>query len=422
MLMPPLSAPLLVGFSGGLDSTVLLQRLASTPAVRAPGLRAIHVHHGLSPQADAWAAHCQRVCDALAVPLQVVRVEVDVAAGLGPEGAARAARHAAFEGALQAGEILALAHHRDDQAETFLLRALRGAGVDGLAAMRPWRSYGHGWLWRPLLGESRAALLASARQAQLHWLDDPGNASSDFDRNFLRNQVLPLLRQRWPHAAAALARSAALSAEAADLLHEEDAAALAGIRMSGDTVQIEALLDLPQPRRARVLRLWIDDLQLPPLPANGIARIEADLLTARQDSQARFDWASARVQRWRGLLHAGFIQAVLPAGFSQAWDGRQPLPLPTGDYLRLLGAARFDAPLRVHARQGGERIVLPGRRHSHALKHVLQAASMPPWQRLRLPVLSAGDTVLACGDGIVSAALAQWLLQHRATLQWVRLA
>jgi tRNA(Ile)-lysidine synthase len=419
--LPPLPAPLLVGFSGGLDSTVLLHQLATTQGLRALGLRAIHVHHGLHPDADAWAAHCQRQCDALAVPLQVVRVRVDTALGLGLEGAARAARHAAFADALQEGEILVLAHHLDDQAETFLLRALRGSGVDGLAAMRSWRAYGHGWLWRPLLAQPRDALLARAQQAQLHWLEDPSNASNTFDRNFLRHQVFPLLRERWPHAADALARSAALSAEATDLLHHEDATALAGILKTHNTVQVSALLGLPKSRRARVLRLWVERLQLPPLSSHGIARIEADLLPARPDAQACFDWATARVQCWRGLLHAGMIQPALPAGFSQDWDGRQPLPLPTGDQLRLVGASTFTTPLRVHARQGGERIVLPKRQHSHALKHVLQAAGIPPWQRQRLPLLSHGDTVLAAGDCILSAPLARWLELHHATLEWAPL-
>ena len=152
----PRLAPILVGYSGGLDSTVLLHLLASDADLRRRGLRAIHVHHGLHAEADAWAAHGERECAALGVPLQAVRVEVDAGAGLGIEGAARAARHRAFAAALGDGEILALAHHRDDQAETFLLRALRGSGVDGLAAMRPWRAHARGWLWRPLTGISCA--------------------------------------------------------------------------------------------------------------------------------------------------------------------------------------------------------------------------------------------------------------------------
>ncbi|MFT4178924.1 MAG: tRNA lysidine(34) synthetase TilS [Thermomonas sp.] len=416
---PPRRAPLLLGFSGGLDSTVLLHLLTQ----QHDELRAIHVHHGLHADADAWAAHCQQVCDALHVPLQIVRVAVERDSGLGIEGAARKARHAAFAGVLGDGEILALAHHRDDQAETFLLRALRGSGTDGLAAMRPWRAFARGWLWRPLLDVSRDALHDYAARHDLRWIEDTSNGEDGFDRNFLRNRVMPLLRQRWPHAADAFARSATLSREATGLLDAEDAAALHAARADDDGLRIDALRTLPPERRARVLRRWIAERDLPPLPGNGITRIEGELLAAAHDATPRFDWAGARVQRWRDLLHAGVIREPLPADWSQAWDGSSPLVLPTGGTLALIGASRFETPLRVHARAGGERIVLPGRTYSHALKHVLQDAGIPPLQRERLPLLSGKDgELLAAGDAILSARMTAWLHEHGARLHWTRLA
>ena len=423
--LPPLPQPghpLLIGFSGGLDSTVLLQLLASDPSMHRAGLRALHVHHGLHADADAWAAHCERECAALGIALQVAHVEVDRASGLGIEGAARAARHRAFAQGLGEGEILVLAHHRDDQAETFLLRALRGSGVDGLAAMRPWRAYQRGWLWRPLLGIARADLHEHAVAHGLHWIEDPGNADIGFDRNFLRNEVMPLLRQRWPHAADSFARSAALSAQASDLLDLEDASALLHAMRDERTLDADALKAIPHPRRARVLRRWIEGLGLPPLPGNGIARIEAELLHAGHDAEARFDWTGARVQRWRHLLHAQAIRAPLPADWSQYWDGSTALALPSGDSLELLGAERFDAPLRAHARRGGERIRLPDRTHRHALKQVLQDRGIPPWRRARLPLLSDGEELLAAGDAILSARLDAWLRARGARLHWNALA
>lgn len=417
---PPRDGPLLVGFSGGMDSSVLLHCLATTPGLRARGLRALHVHHGLHPEADAWAAHCQVVCAGLGVPLQVARVEVDPGSGLGREGAARAARHAAFAQALQDDEILVLAHHQDDQAETFLLRALRGSGVDGLAAMRAWRPYARGWLWRPLLELPRTALAAHAQRHALRWLDDPANADPSFDRNFLRQQVLPLLQRRWPQAAANLARSAALAAQATDLLDTDDTALLASMRLSADTLDAAALRALAPARRARVLRHWIAALGLPPLPGQAVARIDRELLDAPHDANPCLDWHGARIQRWRNQLHAGPLRDPLPLGWETLWDGCAPLALPTGDVLELHGRAGFEAPLRVHARRGGERIRLPGRAHSHALKHVLQEAGIPPWRRERLPLLSAADgTLLAAGDGILAAPLADWLQSRGARLRWV---
>lgn len=411
--------PLHVGFSGGVDSAALLHLLSGITAARDAGLRAIHVHHGLSPQADAWAAHCQRFCDALGVPLTILRVEVVRDAGDGLEAAARKARHAAFGSVLGEDEVLVAAHHRDDQAETFLLRALRASGPDGLGAMRPLRKFGRCWLWRPLLGVPRAALLAYAQQQGLTWVEDSSNDDIALDRNYLRHRVLPLLRERWPHADAAFALSAALCAEAGTLLADEDAAALADVRsVDPNALDVDKLKRLPMSRRARVLRRWIEELALPPLPAQGIAGIEQDLIDAAADSEAVFAWSGAVVRRWRGILHADRQYDALPKDWSTQWDGRTPLDLPGGGRLQLQGTTAFDAPLRAHARQGGERIVLPSRGHSHALKNALQDLGVPPWERARLPLLSDGEALQAAGDLLYSAAFDAWLRERGARLIW----
>ena len=406
---------LLVGYSGGLDSTVLLHALAASQPTH---LRALHVHHGLHVDADAWAAHCQRDCDALGIELVTERVSVENK-GLGREGDARDSRHAAFARHLHDDDVLALAHHRDDQAETFLLRALRGSGVDGLAAMRPWRAYANGWLWRPLLEMPRDALRDYAVKHGLSWIEDPSNTDTSLDRNFLRTQLMPLLRTRWPQADAAFARSGALSAEAADLLDAGDDTALNEARDGDDTLAVDALMSLPAARRARVLRRWVNERGLPPLPGNGIACIERDLLHRSADDEARFEWASHFIQQWRGRLHAQAMPLALPHAWRHDWDGSNILHLPTGATLELLGAPRFDAPLRVHARQGGERIMLPRRTHHHTLKHALQDKGIPPWRRIGIPLLSHPDGSLqAAGDSIVSASLEAWLQAHRARLHW----
>ena len=426
---PPLPGPVLVGFSGGLDSSVLLHLLADDPAIRARGLRAIHVHHGLQAQADDWAAHCQAICAALDVPLTIARVTVPHDSGLGLEAAARQARYRAFEAALGEGELLALAHHRDDQAETFLLRALRGSGVEGLRAMPAWRRIGSGWLWRPLLEYPQQALHAWARARDLRWVEDPSNASAEHDRTHLRRHVMPLLRQRWPHADAALARSAALAAEAAELLEAEDRAGLTAVATADpQEINLAALVSHPRARRARLLRAWVASLGLPALPAEGVARIETDLLAARADAEPAFAWAGARIRRWRQRLHAELESPTLPAGFRTLWNGRSPLTLPTGDQLRLEPCTADSAPvdgtwppMQVHARQGGERIVLPGRDHSHALKHVLQDLGIAPWVRERLPLVSTADgTLLAAGDLALSGEFQHRLAAAGLRLVWQR--
>lgn len=412
-------APLLVGFSGGLDSTVLLHRLLRQ---RSGGgtdrLRAIHVHHALQPEADDWAEHCRQTCVEWDIPLQVVHMEVNRHSGLGLEAAARAARYAAFRSAMRNDDVLVLAHQRDDQAETFLLRALRASSLDGLRGMAAWRRFDPGWLWRPLLQCSRAQLLIEAQQHQLRWIDDPSNARADADRNFLRLQVLPLLRQRWPHADAALARSADLAAEAAGLLQDQDQADLArACEVHSTWLSVPALTALPAARQSRVLRAWVLALHLPPIPARGIDAVLGTLLPARHDAEAIFAWAGVRIARWRDRLHAGPIPKPLPRDWQVSWSGHQPLPLPTGGELELIGAPGFGAPLHVHGRRGGERIRLRG--HHHALKQVLQTLDIPPWERRQMPLLSDADgQLLAAGDGIVSAAFGQWLGQTGASLRW----
>lgn len=421
-LLPPAAAPgpVLVAYSGGMDSSVLLHLLAATPRCRDTGLRAVHVHHGLHADADAWAAHCQRQCDALQVPLQIAHVQVARDSGLGLEAAARYARHAAFAAALAPGEWLALAHHRDDQAETFLLRALRASGPDGLAAMRAQRPFAAGMLWRPLLAHARAEVLAYAQAHRLQWIEDPSNADARHDRNFLRTQLMPVLQQRWPQAAEALARSAQLSADASDLLLQEDTALLPGLLTAAGALDLQALRAQPATRRPRLLRAWVAAAQAPPLPAHGVAALEQEVDDDAPDRQACFAWQQVQVRRWRQCLYLLRPHSAWPASWQACWDGTSPLPLPDGAQLQLHGAPglRFAQPLLVRARQGGERIVLPQRAHSHRLKHLLQALDLPPWQRARLPVLWADGRVLAAGDRIVSAALSDWLRAHGASLRW----
>jgi len=424
-LLPLPEAPLVVGFSGGLDSTVLLCALAALSEVRVRGLRALHVHHGLHADADAWAAHCERVCAELDVPLEVLRVQVDRESGCGPEGAARAARLQAFRSELKPDEVLALAHHRDDQAETVLLRLLRGAGGDGLAAMRRRSRLGTLHLWRPLLDLPRTTLRDYATKHALRWIEDPSNTDARYDRNFLRLRVLPLLSERWPHATKNLARSAKLLAEQSQLLAIATATQLDALQVEPNVLSLSGLLAQPRAQRTRIVRAWLTRLEGSAPPASILAAIERDLLRARADGDACVEWADVGIHRWRDQLHVLNPSTPLPTDWSLQWDGSAPLRLPDGALLELRGLALqdtccFDASLTVRARGGGERIRLPSREHSHALKHVLQERGVPPWIRMRMPLLFADDgELLASGDAILSARMDAWLRARNAHLRWL---
>jgi len=222
--------------------------------------------------------------------------------------------------------------------------------------------------------------------------------------------VLPVLAQRWPHAGAAMARSAGLLAEQESLLDELTDQRLAHIQgVDPHTLSVAGLLAMSAAWRARVVRRWIDALHLPPLPATGVESMESQLLPARPDAQAEFRWHGAAIRRWRELLYAERLAPELPPDWCATWDGEAPLPLPTGGALELLrpsdcGPVAECAPFRVRARAGGERITLPGRTHSHAVKIALQDAGVPPWQRKRLPwVFAADGDLLAVGDVLRSA-------------------
>ncbi|MGB5260270.1 MAG: tRNA lysidine(34) synthetase TilS, partial [Gammaproteobacteria bacterium] len=231
LLSVPLPAAWQVAFSGGLDSSVLLHAMATLRERFAITLGAVHVHHGLQADADAWANHCRRVCAGYDIPLSVLHADARPVQGESPEAAARHARYTALADWLAPDHCLLTAQHQDDQAETLLLQLLRGAGVHGLASMPVCTAFGEGTHFRPLLLLRRAALHDYALAAGLEWIEDPSNAETGIDRNFLRHAVMPLLQSRWPALSGNLSRSAAHAAEAAgllDVLAADDRQAVAG--------------------------------------------------------------------------------------------------------------------------------------------------------------------------------------------------
>ena len=393
-----------VAYSGGCDSTVLLHALAALREQLPVEVRALHVNHHLHEAAPDWAIHCHTVCEALDLPLYEVNVDARSGKGESPEAAARAARYRIFAEVLQTGDGLLLAHHRDDQAETLLLQLLRGSGPRGLAAMPVHRPLGDGWLGRPLLAFSRQVLCEYAASEGLKWIDDPSNFDTEFDRNFLRQQVMPLLQQRWPSTASTLARTAGLQAEAAELLYqlaEEDWHHCAGPQ--ADTLSIATLMQLSPERQRNLLRYWIDSVNELPLPdQQRLNRILIEVIPAAEDAQPCIRWPGGQVRRYAGWL---YLLAADPQPLTGPlpWDLTEALELGDGQQLQAIPSEgeglrvdlQGDANLTVRFRQGGEVCRPAGRGHQHELKKLFQEWGVPPWERPRVPLLYVGEALAA---------------------------
>ncbi len=406
----------LCAYSGGLDSSVLLHAVSKLPGI---DLRAIHINHGLHAGADSWAEQCIAFCRARDIELEVIKVDVKINTGKGLEAAARSARYLAIANHIHADEVLLTAHHLQDQAETVLLRLLRGSGSQGLAAMRT-SSLAHGFKHtRPLLSVSKIQLQAYAESEKLDWIEDPSNIKTDFDRNYLRHEIMPLLEHRWPQAIAALSRSAELLAEEHQCLREQSTIFLAMVQgVDERALTVSGLMQYSKPWRAQILRAWIESLNTPPLPANILQEIEQALLTASSDTAAQVQWSGMQIMRWRDCLYLMKTVVEMPDDWQHVWDDALPFSLPNRDQwgfeseqnpttLAALIQNHFGGNLRVGFRQGGEKILLENRGQHSSLKNCLQELGVPPWERSRLPVLStvAGEC-LAVGDVLLSARFA----------------
>lgn len=399
------AATLKVAFSGGLDSTVLLHALARLRAAAGWSLEAIHVHHGLHPQAGAWAEHCQKFCDLLSVPLNLERVHIGDITDSGLEATARQARYAALARQIDATDVLLTAHHQNDQAETLLLQLLRGAGVAGLAAMPAEAPLGAGWHVRPLLPFRRDSLHAYAQAEKLHWIEDSSNLDTRLGRNFLRHRVVPLIESRWPSATTALSRAAGHAAEASDLITAMAASDLTRCRRTDGSLALSPLTRLPAAQQRNVLRQWVRTRGLPPPSAHAIESLLEIIRSRPGTGHAELRIGECFVYFYQDGFYLVDAQADMPPQ-PLAWNPVLPLNLPGDQCMHLtdtFGAGLSKAGiagrrLTVDWRQGGESCRLAGQPHQQTLKKILQSSAVPPWERHRIPLLRVDGELAAIGD------------------------
>lgn len=415
--------PIYVAFSGGLDSTVLLVLAARLAAEQERELCALHVHHGLQAAADAWPAHCVQLAGSLGVPCRVLPVKVATGARISTEAAARDARYAALAAELPAGAALLTGHHLDDQVETLLLALKRGAGIAGLAAMPECRALGQGMQLRPLLAHSRNELEAFAAEQGLNWVEDLSNADNRFDRNFLRNEIVPRLLSQWPAFSRTASRSAALCAEQLELsqaLAEEDMSVL---QNTAKGLSIAGLEAFSTARRNNVLRYWLSEQGMS-LSRSQLAVAWKELALAREDADPVLNIGEKTLRRYQGYLYVPApehepvaLSELQPEQWQELGVGR--LCLSRG---RNQVAIRADiAPEKLHIAFGvtGLRARPAGRSGSRPLKKLWQEYGIPPWQRPRVPLLMHEDKLVAalgvfiCDDYLARPDESGWQIQYQ---------
>lgn len=419
-----------VGLSGGLDSVVLLH-MCKCLFLRGQlkSLRAVHINHGLSENAEQWAAHCQSLGEQWNIPVSVFSLQVK-SRGQGLEDAARAARYEIFGNELQDNECLLLAHHAQDQAETLLYRLFRGAGVEGLAAMPVSRSVGLGTLFRPLLQVNRQAIEQYAVQHELVWVDDESNDLVDFDRNYLRHNVLPVVLQRWPKAISSLAKTVKHCTAAAEILHDvaiqdmqqivQEPPFLTG--MNGFPIFLPDFLQLSEARQRNVLRHWLQELNWPKPSTEHLAQITQQL-SARSDASPQVCWANVMVRRYKQwlfalplqLTHISVVEEVLNITTSDQYNL-------SGNGLLMLSSINNNEPriqvgsasqsLHIIYREqwsAEKKFAVANRSGKKTLKRWLQEFNVVPWLRDRVPLIvnEDGHLVAAAGFWVVAEFAAQ---------------
>ena len=388
-----------VALSGGVDSVVLLHLLHQLQKTHHFTLKASHVHHGLSKNADKWVKFCEKLCTKLSVPLDIHYIKLPQKKSLGIEGEARRLR---YEKLLTSKtDLVVLAHHEDDQAETFLLQLIRGAGVKGLSSMAHFDDSRR--LWRPLLNTSRIEIESYAKKHQLKWTEDESNQNIDFDRNFIRLKVLPILKNRFNQIIKVIYRSSSHLAEAQYLLDD-----LAKIDLKSSLksmnykhkLKVKALEKLSNARAKNVLRYWleINDQMMP--SKDLLDELLRQVLTAKNDATIKIHLSKEfEIRRYQDEIYIVSKKQKKLKNYEIIWADESEIILPNGQKLtfkkvkgRGINLKFLDhQKLKIRNRQGGEFFKPDSKRPTKKIKQLLQESNLPPWERENLPLIFVGD-------------------------------
>lgn len=388
-----------IALSGGLDSSVLLALCHEIAIVDTISFRVVHVNHGLSQYANDWQQHCVAAAESIQFPIKIISVKVSPEAGESVEEIAREERYQALSACLKPGDVLLTAHHLDDQAETFLLQLLRGAGVKGLAAMPACKPFGCGYHLRPFLKYTRRDLEAYATSKQLSWIDDDSNVNTRYARNFLRHHVMPGITARWPTANDIIAKSAAHLAEAQSLLDEYAAGLCSQVSdETTDALLVSQLINLSTQQQKLVLRYWIAKAGWPLPDASKLQSILDDVLTAKWDRSPCVTWGEVSLRRHRDSLYLISDCSMHDDTATIQWKLAKPLSIDgVGEFSaeQIIGLPLLPEvdEVQVRFRSGGESLVIPGR-GTQVVKNLLQEWGIVPWLRDRVPLIYVNNQLV----------------------------
>jgi len=388
-----------VALSGGVDSVVLLHLLHSLQKKHRFILNATHVHHGLSKHADKWVKFCEKLCRKLSIPLDIHYVQLPKKKSLGIEGEARRLR---YEKLLQSkSDLVVLAHHADDQAETFLLQLIRGAGVKGLSSMGYFDDTKK--LWRPLLKVSRSDIESYAKQHKLKWIEDESNLNIDFDRNFIRSKVLPILKNRFSHIIKVISRSSSHLAEAQNLLDDLAKIDLKSYLKSNKynrKLQVKYLNKISNSRAKNVLRYWLEmNDQLMP-SKDLLDELLRQVLIAKKDAELKIQLSKDfEIRRYKYEIYIVQKNQKMHKNYEIVWNGESEISLPNGQKLtfkKIKGKGisfekMKNKKLIISNRKGGEFFKPDSKRPTKKVKQLLQESDFPPWDRENLPLIFVGN-------------------------------
>ena len=403
-----------VGYSGGLDSTVLLHAAAKILGDR---VIAIHVNHQLSDNSNTWESHCIEVARRLGVRIVVDRINV-TADGKGLEAEARKMRYETYEKHIEPGRILLLGHHLNDQVETFFLRMLRGAGVDGLTGISVQRWHKRVLIFRPLLDFHKFDLKMYAETNGLCWVDDESNQDEQFDRNYLRHSIFPVVERRWPGFVKKIAQAQEWLRESEHLLiayAKEDLVYLdEQSEKVGKSICLNRFQQLSKVRQKHVLRTWVKNAGYSQISARQLEQVD-ELIYAKVDARPEILWGKAALTRFQQRLF------LLPRLDSPSQDcirvSNRVTTLPNGFEL-IVPESWLMEKVQIRFRSAGLRCHPNDREHSQSLKKLLQEYSVPPWLRNQVPLIYVNDELVAVGDyfgerGTTWSACAADIVWHR---------